>query len=346
MSKKNILVFGAGAIGTTVAAWLGEAGHAVTLFDKQAVADTINAQGLCVYWGEQKDVPFKIKVPVLHDLEDVSPPDLIIICVKNYSLDGVSKALLEKFGANVPVLGLQNGLENQEILPKYFTRVLYGVVCYNAWVDGAGIAGFQKKGPIAIGHNGGIPEQDVADIVSALNQGVESFYCKEYQDAAHSKIVINLVNSLTTLVALHENDLSKSVAFQKLLTGMTYEGMKVMKAAGYKESKLGGMPSWLLITAAGVLPSFMTRKPYLKNLKKMVVSSMAQDIILNGGTTSELETINGYVLQLARRHGVKTPINDAIYEICREEFSKKPFKSVTVDYIWERVSSSKEAKAA
>ena len=120
---------------------------------------------------------------------------------------------------------------------------------------------------------------------------------------------------------------------------MTYEGIKVMKAAGFKESKLGGMPSWLLITAAGVLPGFITRKPYLKNLKKMVVSSMAQDIIVNGGNTSELESINGYVLSLAKKYGIKTPVNDAIYQICKEEFVKSPFKPVTVDSIWQRVRS-------
>ncbi len=40
----------------------------------------------------------------------------------------------------------------------------------------------------------------------------------------------------------------------------------------------------------------------------MVVSSMAQDIIVNGGSRSELESINGYVLALAKKHGVKTPV--------------------------------------
>jgi len=69
----------------------------------------------------------------------------------------------------------------------------------------------------------------------------------------------------------------------------------------------------------------------------MVVSSMAQDIIVNGGSTSELESINGYVLSLARQYGVKTPVNDAIYRICKEEFIKSPFKPVSVDFIWQYI---------
>jgi len=338
-NKKNYLVFGAGAIGTTVAAWLNDGDSQVSLFDKEEISEHINQHGLEVYQGDKSADRFKSKVKAYSNLDDVPAPDVIVLCIKNYSLDGVSKLLIEKFGKNAPIVALQNGVENQQILPKYFNKVIYGVVCYNAWVDSFGVVGYQKKGPIALGHNGGITEIDINNIVADFNKGVETLNYPNLNDAAHAKIVINLTNSLTTLVALHENDQSKSKAFQKLLTSMTYEGIKVMKAAGFKESKLGGMPSWLLITAAGVLPGFITRKPYLKNLKKMVVSSMAQDIIVNGGSTSELESINGYVLSLAKKYGIKIPVNDAIYQLCREEFVKSPFKPITVDSIWQRVCS-------
>ncbi len=339
-NKKNYLVFGAGAIGTTVAAWLNDGGAQVSLFDKPEVCEHINQHGLELYHGDEPKQRYKSQVKAFSNLDQVPTPDVIVLCIKNYSLDGVSKLLVDKFGNNTPIVALQNGVENQAILPNYFKKIIYGIVCYNAWVDGFGVVGYQKKGPIALGHNGGIAEAEIDAIVEDFNNGVESLNYPELNDAAHSKIVINLTNSLTTLVALHENDQSKSKDFQKLLTSMTYEGIKVMKAAGYKESKLGGMPGWLLITAAGVLPGFVTRKPYLKNLKKMVVSSMAQDIIVNGGSTSELESINGYVLNLAKKYGVKTPVNDAIYQICKDEFVKSPFKPVTVDYIWQQVKQA------
>lgn len=337
---KNYLVFGAGAIGTAVAAWLNDGYIHVSLFDRQEASDHINQQGLEVYHGDNPEKRFKHKIKAYSNLDEVPTPDVIVLCIKNYSLDGVSKVLVDKFGKDVLIIALQNGMENQKVLPQYFNQVIYGVVCFNAWADTHGVVGYQKKGPIALGHNGGISESTLNSVVRDFNQGVETLAYRKLADAVHSKIVINLTNSLTTLVALHQNDQSKSKDFQKLLTSMTYEGIKVMKAAGYRESKLGGMPGWLLITAAGVLPGFITRKPYLKNLKKMVVSSMAQDIIVNGGSSSELESINGYVLGLAKRHGVKTPINDAIYQVCKEEFMKSPFKPVSVEYIWQRVRSA------
>jgi len=45
------------------------------------------------------------------------------------------------------------------------------------------------------------------------------------------------------------------------------------------------------------------------------------------------------VLSLAKKHSIKTPVNDAIYQICKEEFIKSPFKPVSVDFIWQRVRS-------
>lgn len=336
-TKKNYLVFGAGAIGTPVSVWLKDAGNNVSLFDKDEVCQKINNNGIDIYWGEEPGVHYQRDVQAYSNLEDVPEPDVIVLCIKNYSLDAVSDLLSKKFGRDIPIVALQNGVENQQILPKYFNKVIYGVVCFNAWVDGHGMAGYQKKGPIALGHKGDVTSYQLASIVSDFNKGVETLAYKELANAAHAKIVINLTNSLTTLVALHKNDLSKSRSFQKLLTSMTYEGVKVMKAAGYKESKLGGMPGWGLITAAGILPGFITRKPYLKNLKKMVVSSMAQDIIVNGSSTSELESINGYVLALAKAHAVDTPVNNAVYAICKEEFAKVPFEAVTVESIWKRV---------
>jgi len=338
---KNIMIFGAGAIGTTIAAWLKDSPKNKHLdfyvLDKPEVADRINAQGIETYLGETPDKRERVSIAAYSDLNKAPTPDMIILCIKNYSLDAVSQILQDKFGKDLIIVALQNGVENQNILPKYFNKIIYGVVCYNAWVDEPAVVGYQKKGPIALGHKGRLSAKELKAVTKLFNNGVETDTPPNFDDASHAKIVINLTNSLSTLVALHENDQSKSKAFQKLLTTMTYEGVKVMEAAGYKESQLGGMPSWTLIKAAGILPGFVTRKAYLKNLKKMVISSMAQDIIVQGGHASELESINGYILSLANKHKVRVPVNEAIYNLCKNEFSKTPFKPLSVKTIWESV---------
>ncbi|MCK7515363.1 MAG: hypothetical protein MZV70_72855 [Desulfobacterales bacterium] len=74
----------------------------------------------------------------------------------------------------------------------------------------------------------------------------------------------------------------------------------MVKAAGYKECKLGGMPPWFLLKAGALLPRPLTSPLFKKNVAKMVMSSMSQDIIQQGGTDSELESLTGYILKLAK----------------------------------------------
>jgi ketopantoate reductase len=60
------------------------------------------------------------------------------------------------------------------------------------------------------------------------------------------------------------------------------------------------------------------------------MSSMSQDIIQRGGTTSEIDSLTGYILRLARRNRVKAPYNETIYELGKERFSKPGFVPLDV----------------
>ena len=69
----------------------------------------------------------------------------------------------------------------------------------------------------------------------------------------------------------------------------------------------------------------------------MVVSSMAQDIIKRGAGDSELESINGYILQMAEDQNLKAPYNRSIYELCTREFAKESFTPMDVEGVWSYV---------
>ena len=71
----------------------------------------------------------------------------------------------------------------------------------------------------------------------------------------------------------------------------------------------------------------------------MVLSSMAQDILQRGGAHSELESLNGYFIKLADEKNLSVPYNRAIYDLCKEEFSKPGFKPMDVKDVWARVES-------
>ena len=96
--------------------------------------------------------------------------------------------------------------------------------------------------------------------------------------------------------------------------------MRIVRAAGHREHPVPGQPTWALIRLAVTLPPRVTRGQFRRNLKKMVITSMGQDVLQRGRTDSELESLNGHVLRMADRLGIDAPYNRTVYELCRERF--------------------------
>lgn len=330
----KIVFLGAGVIGGTVGAWVAEHADNVYFLDRGEVAERLEEKGITTYWKEEPAKKTTVKVNVIADLDEVPDADVIVIGVKNYSLEAVSKVIQSKMGDRPVIVGMQNGLENQKILPRYFSKVIYCVVSYNAWTDEQGAIGYQKKGPLHFGTLQNELQTEMEDLAAVFNRGVETHITHHIGDAAHCKLVINLTNSLTTLIGLNIKEISDQALFQKLLTNLTWEGVTIIRAAGYKESKLGGMPPWRLIWSGSHLPRAITKGMFEKNVKKMVVSSMAQDVMQRGSGDSELESINGYILDLAKKQGVRAPYNQAIYDLAKQEFAKHPFEPMDVKDVW------------
>ncbi len=337
-SEKNIIIFGAGAVGASVGGWLAPHYPALSLLDRPEIAQSIQQNGITLYPQGAKDQAQTVRVQVIENLNQVKTPDVIVLAVKNYSLEAVAKQIVGQVGDRPLIVALQNGIENQTILPKYFSKILYGVICYNAWLDAPGVVGYQKKGPLVLGATHQSLSTELQQMSQILNRGVETIVTEHLQDAVHSKMIINLTNSLTTLIGHPYQPVSDLKIFQKILTNLTYEGVQIVKAAGYHECSLGGMPSWRTIWAAAKLPQFFTRPIFNKNVKKMVVSSMAQDIVQRGGNDSELESLNGYFLKLADQYSLTVPFNRVIYRLCREEFSKPHFQPMPLRQVWEQIS--------
>ncbi len=337
LKHPKIVILGAGAIGGSVGAWVSGHYDNVFLLDRGEIASALQNRGITTYLEGHKEQGDKVPVRVIQDLREAADADVVAIGVKNYSLEAVARSVREVLGDRPVILAMQNGVENQSILPKYFSRVIYCVIGYNAWIDEPGVIGYQKKGPLIFGTLHNELKEETEALAAVFNRGVETVVVDHLQDAAHSKLIINLTNSLTTLIGLGFRPVSDMAIFQKLLSNLLLEGVQIARAAGFRECKIGGMPPWALMWAGAKLPRFITKGLFQKNVKKMVISSMAQDIIQRGGHDSELETINGYFLKLADRYGIRAPYNRAVYALCRETFARAPFESLDVKEVYERV---------
>lgn len=342
MEKKQpkIVFVGAGVIGGSVGGWIAPHYDNLYLLDQGETAAALKQKGLTLYWGDKPEDRQQIKVKVLDGIEEAADADIIVLGVKNYSLEGVAKLVKEHTGGRALVVSMANGILNQQILPRYFSKVVYCVVSYNAWMDEAGVIGFQKKGPLIIGTPDNNLQEEMQQIAGIFSRGVETVITPHLQDAVHCKIVINLTNSVTTLVGHRFREISDPAAFQRILTNLLYEGMQIVRAAGYRECKLGGMPSWKLLWLGATFPRFLTKPMFQRNVKKMVLSSMAQDVLQRSGKENELETINGYLVELADQCGLRAPVNRTVYALCKREFAKSEFVPLDVRVVWSEIEKA------
>jgi 2-dehydropantoate 2-reductase len=336
----DIVVYGCGAIGATVGGWLTEVGHNVTFVDRPESARLLREQGLRVYLLGEKEASHSMRVKAVADVRETAEADIVVMAVKNYDLEAAARDIKAKMTREPVIVALQNGLDKQSILPKYFAKVVYGVVCYNAWRDAANVFGYQHKGPIYCGVLDGANTVERDRVVSLF---APAFPCRAEEriiDAAKCKMVVNLVNSITALVGFGVRKIENVEAFKQATAHVLYEGVQILQKAGVREVRLEHMVNWRTIKAGIALPGFLTTLIFKKNMSTMQISSMAQDVYLLGNRHTELESLNGYFLKLADSIGFDAKYNRALYRIAKEAFAKPGFTPMDAGELWGRLQAA------
>jgi 2-dehydropantoate 2-reductase len=321
MTEPKILFIGPGAIGGSVAAWVAENYPATFVMGRGAALAALRQNGLTTYRFDAPDATRRTVHPTIVDRPGaVADAAIVVLAVKNYSLESVAQQMKDELGDRPIVVSIANGIDNQGLLPKLFSKVVYGIASYNARREAPGVIGYQHKLPLLIGTIDTAPGAEVRLVQSVLGRGCPTEIVERMQDAIHTKIVVNLTNALDALVGRGALPLSNPEIFQRLLTQTLWEGVRAIRAAGHREYRVPGMPSFAFLHLAATLPEWLTRPLFRRRLRAMRMSSMTQDVMQHGAQATELESITGYIVDLAAQHGVPAPYNRAILKLGRERF--------------------------
>ena len=324
---------GAGAVGSSIVGWIAPKYSNLSLLARGETLEIIKNHGLKSYLKGGRSTAAAFPVHAIGSLAETALPGVIILTVKNYDLDTTCRDLRAQLGNHEPIIvALQNGILNQQILPRYFSRVVYGVACYNAWRDGPGEVGHEPRGYVILGTPANDLQEEVQMVARILGLGLECVTTSRLQDAVHSKLVINLANPLMALVGSQKRTTGTSNLLLKMSLSVHCEGIQLLQAAGFHEHSLGRIPSWRTLKIGAALPAFVTSALYRLDTRRLGMNSMAQDVF-GGRSTTELDALNGYMLELARRKGFPTPINETIYEVAKDRFGHD-FKSISAQELW------------
>jgi ketopantoate reductase len=137
-------------------------------------------------------------------------------------------------------------------------------------------------------------------------------------------------------VGLNYQEISSYDKLATIASKLVNEGINIIQKAGYKEYPMKNYPSWRTLRLGLTLPSFIRTRVLRRTTKHAIINSMGQDVLLRRKKNTELESFNGYIINLANSIGIEAPYNLTLYNLCKKEFSRSDFQPLSIEEVWDK----------
>ncbi|PBB40353.1 2-dehydropantoate 2-reductase [Mesorhizobium sp. WSM3866] len=288
---------GGGAMGGIFGGYLARAGNDVTLIDVSTPAvRAINDNGLTI---EEKDGSQPvIRVPATTEPSKVGPVDLIINFVKCYHTDAAVRAAAPMISGDTAVLSLQNGWGNAPRIAGIVgeDKVLVGLTYHGGTLLGPGRVKHPGVGMTYIGELSGKATPRLDKVIETFRAAeIETTRSERILDEVWKKLALNACTlPVAGLLHFMSHELVAFDGTKSLMAAILKEVVAVAKAQGIS---LDYDERWAAIT--GLLEKAVGGK-----------ASMLQDVEARRQT--EIEVINGAIVDAGKRTGVATPVNETM----------------------------------
>jgi len=298
----KILVMGAGAVGAFYGARLQQAGEDVVLCARGDNLRALKEKGLEIksFKGD-----LKIAVKATENPREFAPYDLILFAVKSYDTEASARQLEGCLAKDGILMTIQNGVENEEILCRFFPReaVMGGNSRVGAELVAPGKILHTAIGVIEFGELDGreTPRaQRLAEIFKRA--GIFGELATDLKTIRWYKLMGN--NSTNSVSALTRSTLGQMLEDPEgynLVRTLMLETLAVGRAEGAK------------VTDDRV---DLQLQQIQKNLNAYAIkTSTLQD--LEKGKRLEYDAISGAVVRAARRHGMRVPATETVFALLK-----------------------------
>lgn len=306
----NILVQGAGALGTYFGGRLLEAGINVSFFVREKRAAQLHQEGVKIISPEGN---FERKdITIYTDPEKVQNIDLVILAVKGYHLDQAIpqvQAITQQNGAFV--LPLLNGIEHLEKLQQAIgkEKVIGGFASIISTLNDQGhVVHSSNNSAVKFGalHN---EQLEICEQLEEINHDVKTNFLREENILKHmwtKYIFITAFSGITSATQLSAGYIASNEATYKVARKVIYEMATLARKEGIdlKVQEVEKMAN------------------RLKGFAKEATSSMHQD--LRKGLPIEVEHLHGGALRLAAKHQITIPVIETLYGILKPYENGRP----------------------
>ncbi len=316
----KMVVIGPGAIGGVTAAFMARAGLDVTLVcRRQSTAETIRTTGVLITGrrGTHR-IPLKA-VAAVSELTDTY--DCCLIATKAYDLEAAARAILPYLTPEAPVVSLQNGICTgalAEVVGPH--RTVGAVITWSSTLLSDARLEITGEGGFIIGRLDGSSGPDLEKLRDAMSTAFPTAITDNILGHMFSKLIIN--SGITCGGAMTGQTLGRMLlarSARRFFIEIVREDLAVAKAMGLSVPPFGGRLDYDRFLRGTTLPAILRRHLTLLvvGLKYRKLKSSSLTALLRGGKT-EVDTLNGWIVQKGRELGVPTPVNARVVQLIKE----------------------------
>lgn len=321
---------GAGAIGCYVGGRLASSSAAdvdVVLIGRASVADEIAKHGLRLTRYDGNDARVTKHLAVATDVGALADCDVVVVTVKGGDTARAAASMAPVLKPACVVVSLQNGVRNPAILeaalPKQ--RVVAAMVPFNVLRAGEGRFHQGTSGRIALGKiddvDAAAGETAAGAIVAQLADawtrgGVSARVVDDITAIQWGKLLINLNNAVNALAGVPIQTMIKDRGYRLVMAAVLDEAVGVLRAAHVKTILEPPVPARVvarLLRARDSVFGFIA--PRIIKVDPEARSSMWDD--LQRGRRTEIDGLNGEIVDAAKRAGTHAPVNEAIVALVK-----------------------------
>ncbi|QSP93504.1 2-dehydropantoate 2-reductase [Marinobacter salinisoli] len=312
----RILVFGAGSVGCYVGGRLMSAGADVVMVGRARLRKVFDESPLVLT--DYEGFHFETRLAPDTFTEDpaaAADADLVLITVKSAATAEAAEHLAKYLRPGTPVVSLQNGISNAETLRTRLpqTRVLAGMIPFNVLQKSPGNFHHGTEGHLVAEQHPGLEP-----FLPAFERCGLPFELREDMTAVMwSKLLLNLNNPINALSNVPLLEELSDRNYRLCLALAQQETLGLLKQAGIPTVQLTAIPT-PLIPKVMSLPNWLFKRLAQKMLAidPIARSSMWED--LEAGRPTEVDWINGEVVQLALSQNRKAPVNQRLTELVHD----------------------------
>ncbi len=293
----KIAVIGTGGVGGYFGGRLARTNNDVSFLARGSHLDALKEKGLTV-----KSINGDFVIPSVKasdKIADLGVQDLILVCVKAWQMKDVAPELKKIMHDKTVVLPLENGVtsstEMEDALGKGF--VLGGLCRIISKIESPGVIAHVGIDPeILFGEFDNSVTPRVKEIKALFDAaGIKSAIAPDITAEIWKKFLGICMSGLMAVTRTTYGELRELPETRKMMIDLMTEIYDLALKAGVN------IKAGYVDEVVAVIDSY----PYDSS------TSLARDIW--EGRPSELEYQNGTVVRLAARYGIKTPVNEFVY---------------------------------